>query len=48
MSALPGVFALMGVIVLAWVQANDQQNQQNSRTHLNNVCTNVCHITYIT
>ena len=30
MSALPGVFALMGVNALAWVQANDQQNQQKS------------------
>jgi hypothetical protein len=47
MAALPGVFALLGVIAIAWAQANDHQNQQNTlddqRTSINNLCTNVCH-----
>lgn len=43
MSALPGVFALMGVIAIAWAQANDHQNQQNTiddqKTKQTSICT---------
>merc|ERR1712223_82887 len=37
-SVIPGIAALLGVIVLAWVQANDQQNQQSD---IDNICTSV-------
>ena len=37
-SVIPGIAALLGVIVLAWVQANDQNNQQ---TEIDNICTSV-------
>jgi len=35
-SVIPGIAALLGVIVLAWVQANDQNNQQKQ---IDKVCT---------
>ena len=41
LKVMPGVLSLVGVIALAWVQANEH-------IRLNNVCTNVCHITYFT
>jgi len=37
-SVVPGIAALLGVIVLAWVQANDQNNQQNQ---IDNICSSV-------
>merc|ERR1712062_177372 len=37
-SVIPGIAALLGVIVLAWVQANDQNNQQ---TEIDNIYTSV-------
>merc|ERR1712227_122528 len=37
-SVIPGIAALLGVIVLAWVQANDQNNQQNQ---IDNICSSV-------
>merc|ERR1711997_690159 len=35
-AVVPGIAALLGVIVLAWVQANDQNNQQ---TQIDRMCT---------
>jgi len=35
-AVVPGIAALLGVIVLAWVQANDQNNQQ---TQIDRICT---------
>jgi len=35
-SVIPGIAALLGVIVLAWVQANDQTNQQSE---IDSICT---------
>ena len=37
-SVIPGIAALLGVIVLAWVQANDQNNRQSE---IDNICTSV-------
>ena len=51
MSALPGVFALLGVIAIAWAQANDHNNQQNTiddqKSKQTNICTSVCHTYFI-
>merc|ERR1712020_254995 len=45
MSALPGVFALLGVIAIAWAQVNDHNNQQNTiddqKSKQTNICTSV-------
>jgi len=42
-AALPGIAALLGVIVLAWAQANDHNNQQTEldtyKTRISNLCT---------
>jgi len=43
MAALPGVIAIMGVIAIAWAQANDHQRQQDTiddeKTKQSNICT---------
>lgn len=45
MAALPGIIALLGIMALAWAQANDHQNQQNElndqKTKISNICTAV-------
>jgi len=44
-AAIPGIAALLGIMVLAWAQANDHQNQQNTiddeKTKVSNICTAV-------
>ena len=42
---IPGIAALLGVMALAWINANDQNNQQNQinelNTHQDSICTSV-------
>merc|ERR1712241_1357488 len=41
-AALPGIASLLGVIALAWAQANDHQNQQNEINDQRNKQTRIC------
>ena len=51
MSALPGIFALMGVIALAWAQSTDHQRQQDTiddqKTKQASICNVVWHKYFI-
>jgi len=42
MSAVPGIFALLGVIAIAWAQANDHNNQQKTIDDQKSKQTNIC------
>merc|ERR1719411_2531228 len=41
-SIIPGIAALLGVMALAWINANDQQNQQNQINELNDHQDSIC------
>jgi len=45
LAALPGIASLLGIVVLAWAQANDHNNQQNTiddqKTKVSNICTSL-------
>ena len=43
-SIIPGIAALLGVMALAWINANDQQNQQNQINELNDHQDSICQV----